>query len=533
MATDDVSIRVRLLDAARARADALRVAGVIKQIGTDATRTAGAAARMGAAVDSAGRLAGRGLSALSSSARYGAAGIAGLAVASTKWGLSFNAQVESARLRFKLFTDDVAGLTGAVQNIDMNSAFNFGDLSDAAALLGNSGVKNIPGVLQATANAAAASGKGLPALQGISVALSQIAAKGKLSQEEINQLNEAGAPGAQKIIQKAFNLTKEELGNLGAEGLSSKKAIDALTEAWTSGRMAKAAKDQTKTLGGQWALLTGNLQKASGAATLGLAGGLEHDVLPAANRASQAITDIFGKKGLSDTQKLRQAKAVIEQELGPIWEDIKQDIDEADIPGKLGEVIGDAAPQVIGAAGHLGFKGVEAFVEAWMASGAWAKVLSTLFLAKKLGLVGKLAGAGAGRLPGIGGLLNKPVPVFVTNPGFGGPGGPGGPGGKPGGSSWVKKAGQGSSILAGGAAAIAGQQQIVEHVPDAMHIGPFTIGPLGGGLTSKKASDLYQGPSLLNEIATTVQLKIGDHQVGQAVARDTKKSRARQSGGKG
>jgi hypothetical protein len=45
----------------------------------------------------------------------GAQGLGRLAVAGVKWGLSFNAQVESARLRFKLFTDDVDGLTKAVQ----------------------------------------------------------------------------------------------------------------------------------------------------------------------------------------------------------------------------------------------------------------------------------------------------------------------------------------------------------------------------------------------------------------------------------
>jgi hypothetical protein len=59
-------------------------------------------------------------------------------------GPLFNAQIESARLRFGLFTDDVDGLTKAVQKIDMTSAFNLADLSDAAALLGNSASKTSP-----------------------------------------------------------------------------------------------------------------------------------------------------------------------------------------------------------------------------------------------------------------------------------------------------------------------------------------------------------------------------------------------------
>jgi hypothetical protein len=124
-------------------------------------------------------------------------------------GLKFNAQVESARLRFGLFTNDVDGLTKSVQAIDMKSAFNFGDLSDAAALFGNNGVQNIPKTLQAAANAAAASGKGTEGFKSIAIALSQIAAKGRLSQEEINQLNEAGAPGAQRDHRRALQAHRQ------------------------------------------------------------------------------------------------------------------------------------------------------------------------------------------------------------------------------------------------------------------------------------------------------------------------------------
>jgi hypothetical protein len=100
--------------------------------------------------------------------------------------------------------------------------------------------------------------------------------------------------------------------------------------------MAKAAKDQTATLGGQWMLLTGNMQKAAGAATAGLAKDLEKNVLPAANRASQEIGKIFGKEGLSNEEKLRQARAVIRRELGPVADDLKEKLDEADIPEHLG-----------------------------------------------------------------------------------------------------------------------------------------------------------------------------------------------------
>jgi tape measure domain-containing protein len=126
-----------------------------------------------------------------------------------------------------------------VQAIDMNSAFNFADLADAAALLGNSGVKDIPADPAGDRERRRRGGKGVEGFKSIALALSQIAAKGRLSQEEINQLNEAArSRRAARHREGHFHLTAKELQNLGGQGLDAKEAIDALTAAWTSGKMA-------------------------------------------------------------------------------------------------------------------------------------------------------------------------------------------------------------------------------------------------------------------------------------------------------
>jgi tape measure domain-containing protein len=414
MPSEDLTIRLGLKGQQQVSRGLRQVKGDEQAVGA-AAETAGAKAQMmGAKFTKASDKATVSLGKLVGAIGIvqGAQGLGRLAAAGVKWGLSFNAQVESARLRFGLFTDDVQGLTKAVQQIDMKSAFNFGDLSDAAALLGNSGVRDIPGVLQAAANAAAASGRGTQALNSITIALSQIASKGRVSQEEINQLNEAGAPGAQRIIAQHFHLTAKELMNLGNQGLDAKEAIKAHTAEWTSGKMAKAAEQQTHTLGGQWMLLTGNMQKAAGAATLGLAHGLEKNVLPAANKAAAEITKIFGNEGLSNEEKLRRARAVIKRELGPVANDIKGEIDKADIPGHLGDLVGAALPKMADAAAQAAPHVAGAFVTAWLHSGPWVQLATLLFAAKKLGDARGGLGGGKG---GIGGLLNKPVPVYVTN----------------------------------------------------------------------------------------------------------------------
>jgi tape measure domain-containing protein len=384
MSQDEVSVAIRLRNAQKFAADSARSALALHGIGDAADDASRSARAMGGAFSSAANVGGRAFGALASQAKFLGIGLGAVGAAGVAMGLKFNAQVESARLRFGLFTNDVEGLTKAVQAIDLKSQFNFGDLSDAAALFGNNGVQNIPKVLQGAANAAAASGKGTEGFKSIAIALSQIAAKGRLSQEEINQLNEAGAPGAQRIIAEHFKLTAKELQNLGGQGLDAQEAIKALTDEWTSGKMAKAAEEQTKTLGGQWALLTGNIQKLTGAATAGLASELEHGVLPAANRAVEAITEIFGREGLTNEQKLAQAREVIRRELGPVWQGIKQDIDQADIPGKLGDAVAAATPRILDAMGDIAPKAAKAFVDGWLHSGPEAQLITALFLGNKL-----------------------------------------------------------------------------------------------------------------------------------------------------
>lgn len=437
---DLVAIRLRLSGQEQVQRGARSTATAISGIGNAARGTSTAARGMGSAVESAAGRARRGLSGIVSSTGLLQAGIVGSGLAFTKWGLGFNAQLESARERFRLFTNDVDGLMKAVSAIDRASQFNFADLADSAALLGNSGVRDIPKVLQGAANAAAASGKGGQALQSIVIALSQIQSKGRLSQEEINQLNEAGAPGAQRTIARAFNLTAKQLQNLGGQGLDARKAVQALTNDWTSGRMANAAQRQIRTLGGQWDHFTGDMQKLSGKATESLAHSLERRVIPAADRAVSAITKIFGTEGLSNEQKLRRARRVIDRELGPIATDLLHQLDRADIPQHLGDLVGQAAPKIAAGAAKAGPRAASAFLDAWLHSGPWGQIGTILFAAwKGKGLINKLLGDplhGAARRGGAGGGIlasAKPVPVFVTNPGgLGGGGGTPVPAGGPG-----------------------------------------------------------------------------------------------------
>jgi tape measure domain-containing protein len=426
---DDVAIRLGLTGQPQTKRGLDQIAASERKIGDDAG-TAGARVRsMSAALNTVGKTSakniGAGLTDIGRAARYGAAGLAGLTLAGVKWGLQTNSQVEQARLRFTLFTNDVDGLTASVRELDKNSAFSFADLADAAAMLGGSGIQNVPQVLQAVANAAAGGGKGTEGLQAITLALSQIQSKGRLSQEEVNQLTEGGAITAQRDLAAGLGLTAKQLQNLGGQGIEASKAIDVLTNAWTSGQMADIAKRQTQTLGGQWNLLTGNLQTATATATENLARNLRTQVLPAANDAVQQITRILGDDGLTDRQKLQRARTIIRQELGPIAHDLANEFRDSGLGDQLEQAFEHAmnkmATVAINQAPHI----VAQFVDAWLGAGPWAKLISGEWLAHKLGidkaLLGLLIGkAGAKGAKGGGGALGKasklaPVPVYVTN----------------------------------------------------------------------------------------------------------------------
>lgn len=72
-------------------------------------------------------------------------------------------------------------------------------------------------------------GGGADAFEGISRALGQIQTKGKVSAEELMQLAERGVP-AYQILAEKLHLTKEQVANIGNEGVDAHRAVMALLE---------------------------------------------------------------------------------------------------------------------------------------------------------------------------------------------------------------------------------------------------------------------------------------------------------------
>lgn len=104
--------------------------------------------------------------------------------------------------------------------------------------------------LVAFGNALATVGKGKAELDGVTTALSQIASKGKISAEEINQLAER-IPQIRKAMQAAFGTSDTEA--LDKMGISAQEFVAKVTQALLNvGKAAGGTKDAYSNLGDVW-----------------------------------------------------------------------------------------------------------------------------------------------------------------------------------------------------------------------------------------------------------------------------------------
>src|SRR5690606_5696921 len=88
--------------------------------------------------------------------------------------------------------------------------------------------KNVMFMMQGVLSAATVQGTDA-VIEPISRAFGQIYTKGRLMNEEMRQLAEAGIP-AYEILQEKLNLTAEELRNLGRTAIPAHVALNALVE---------------------------------------------------------------------------------------------------------------------------------------------------------------------------------------------------------------------------------------------------------------------------------------------------------------
>ncbi len=107
--------------------------------------------------------------------------------------------------------------------------FEINQLTEAWVKMKAMGLEPNLDMFQKIGDAVSALGGSQEIFDGIITALGQMQAKGKVSAEELMQLAERGVP-VFEILQEKLGLTKEQLANIGNEGIEASKAINALVE---------------------------------------------------------------------------------------------------------------------------------------------------------------------------------------------------------------------------------------------------------------------------------------------------------------
>lgn len=151
--------------------------------------------------------------------------------ASATW--NFSQELESAKIAYtSLFGDTslASEFINVLKDFAAVTPFAFGDAEKAAKRLLAYGIeyKNVMYVMQGVLAASSMTGDA-QTVESVSRALGQINTKGRLYNEEMRQLTEAGIP-AYDILQEKLGLTNTQLKNLAKNAVPSNIAINALID---------------------------------------------------------------------------------------------------------------------------------------------------------------------------------------------------------------------------------------------------------------------------------------------------------------
>lgn len=299
MPRDNIDIILRLLNGRRFQAQ-LRSAGrSVDSLGN----SLGSAAQQSSGLTQATNLAQGSLFGLAAAGRVAALGLGAATAATVTLGVKFNATMESNSIAFEQFAGGVEGskrLTKDLFDIASKTPFSFEDITTAARRFLAFGytVEDTKGLLKDMGDTLAFTGGGTDEILRVTKAFGDIQARGRLFQQEINQLTNAGIP-AVRILTEELSLSQEQLRNIGKAGISSEDAIAALRRGMQK-TFAGGQEKYLATFNGQLQRLKDNLSFAAGEAT-------ESSVFEPLKKALKGLNDV-----IDDPKKVNKFKGAFE-----------------------------------------------------------------------------------------------------------------------------------------------------------------------------------------------------------------------------
>lgn len=364
---------------------------------------AGGVGRLGTSFAGAARTAGK--LTLAATGLAGVIGVAGL-VRAARSGISsmisLNAQWQTLNTQFATLIGDPdkaaawAAWVETMRDVTSASPLRLTEALDGARGLIAAGMRldRVRDTVVAMQNASLV-GREDPATNYARIAeiLGVIQARGKISAEELNRFDDAGI-SVRKILQRELGLTADEVAEIGKQGISARRAINALIRAWTGGSMREAVRRAE----GTWMVQTASarkkweqLQRLTGE---GLFRQLNKREMPTLLRSlDRAIDVVQGRRGRGTlVQRLRFVWRGTKRDWEPTVRDLEDLLRRAKVGERLEEAIDKGTPIVARAAGRAfataAPRAGEAFFEGWKALPLWAKVLTGGWL------VNKFAGGG-------------------------------------------------------------------------------------------------------------------------------------------
>ncbi|MBW7649784.1 tape measure protein [Anoxybacillus sp. ST4] len=254
------------------------------------------------------------------------AAISAVGLAAGKTGIEFNAMMEQSEIAWTTLlgsAEEAKKTINDLVKLGAETPFEFKGLDRSAKLLNMAGFEGekLKETLVAVGDAVSAVGGGQEELEGVSMALFQMSAKGKASAEEMNQLAERGIP-AWQILSETMGKPIPELMKMSEQGkLMADQVIPALVEGMGN-RFGGAMEKQSQTFNGLMSTLKDNLKSFSAMITTDLFERMK-SFLPTIIDFVDRISDAFknaGWKGVIQEILPPEVANFISQNLGILKE---------------------------------------------------------------------------------------------------------------------------------------------------------------------------------------------------------------------
>jgi hypothetical protein len=267
MPESNVDVILRVLNGRRFQSEMYGAGRAVRQMGSELQGAGKASSGLSAATGAAAA----GLYGIGQASHAAAYGAAALAAAWVTTGIKFNATMEGNTLAFEHFTGSVKQsqkFTKQLFEFARSTPFSFEDITAAARrfLAFGFNVKETTGLLKTMGDTMSLTGGSTDDIMRFAKALGDIRSKGRLMQQEMNQLTNLNIPIREILEKGGLELTEKQLKNVGKAGIDADTAIGAI-QTGLNKMYGGGAQKYLNTFNGQWQRLTDNLKMAAGDST--------------------------------------------------------------------------------------------------------------------------------------------------------------------------------------------------------------------------------------------------------------------------